>query len=742
MDHLLLQISQLVRKASDTTDPESQLREIVDSISGMFAVDVCSVYLLNEMNKPTLYASHGLISNKPVSLSEGKGLIGKAIRTKSVVNVANAAQEDEFELIPDTGELRFKSYCAVPLIKQGICLGGLVVQSIKEEVLEPHLEALLVTIAAQLVWLIPDQKVLEKDTPVNLTLSGLKGSGGLAIGVVHLLTLPSLEQVKLEMAQDNEDTLSEWLRVKSLVNDQLKAEKQQMARQSITGEVIGIFDMYQLLLDDSAFNHALQQEFELGYSLAGAVKKTVMGFVETFEAIEDEYLSSRAEDLIHLGNKIIRVIYEVKGKNHSIPDHPVVLFAREVSVSDIALFRDGQIQAILCSEGSLLSHTAILANALGIPALLGLGGQFLPEENERVIVDADNCKLIRFPSNALCKEYESFKKLQLEEFEKLKELKNLPAITQDGVRVNLLANSGLLNDLQPSLESGAEGIGLYRTEIPFMSCNAFPSEQMQVEIYKELFSVFGNQPVFVRVLDIGGDKQLPYFPIKDEQNPALGWRGIRFCLDNTAIFRIQLISILQASEGYDGLHILAPMVSSLEQIRSFKMLINESIQALEGAGHNIKMPRIGCMIEVPAAISQIPFWAKELDFISIGSNDLCQYLLSVDRNNPRVASLFDSTHPAVLHEIKRIVELVDDTSLDICLCGEMASDPRTVVILIGLGIRKLSLGAAQLPKIKKLIRSLNQEECSELVKRLLEIPTSTEIKEEIDGYLKSTQGSC
>jgi phosphotransferase system enzyme I (PtsI)/phosphotransferase system enzyme I (PtsP) len=735
MDSLLLQISQLVRKASDASDPELQLREIVDSISGMFAVDVCSVYLLNEKNEPTLYASHGLIADNPVSLSEGRGLIGKAIQSKSIVNVANAAQEDEFELVPNTGELQFKSFCAVPLIKQGNCLGGLVVQSKKEEVLAPHLEALLVTIAAQLAWLIPDQKVLEKHTPVNLTLSGLKGSGGLAIGAVHLLSLPTLEQVKVEKAPDNEDTLSEWQRVKSLVNDQLKAEKQQMAQQSLTGEVIGIFDMYQLLLEDSAFNHAIDQELGLGYSLAGAVKKTIMGFVETFEAIEDEYLSSRAEDLIHLGNKIIRVIYEVEGKIHTIPDHPVVLFAREVSVSDIALFKDGQIQAILCSEGSLLSHTAILANALGIPALLGLGTQFLPEENERVIVDADNSKLIRFPSNALCREFETLKKQQFDEFEKLKELRDLPAVTQDGIRVNLLANSGFLNDLEPSLKSGAEGIGLYRTEIPFMSCSAFPSEQEQAAIYRELFSTFGDLPVYMRVLDIGGDKQLPYFPINDEQNPALGWRGVRFCLDNTAIFRSQLVAMLQASEGYQGLHILAPMVSSLEQIRSFKSLIGESIDLLQEKGHEIKRPKVGCMIEVPAAISQIPVWAQELDFISIGSNDLCQYLLSVDRNNPRVAFLFDSNHPAVLHEIKRIVKFAESASLDICLCGEMASDPRSVVMLIGLGIKKLSLGAAQLPRIKKLIRSLNYQDCSKLVIRLSGIPTSEGIKREIDAYL-------
>lgn len=511
MDSLLLQISQLLRKASDASEPEAQLREIVESISGMFSVDVCSVYLLNEKNEPTLYASHGLFSDKPFSLAEGKGLIGKAILSRSVVNVADASKEDEFELVPSIGELRFKSFCAVPLIKQGICLGGLVVQSMKEEVLTSHLEALLVTIAAQLAWLIPNQQVLENRYSVNLTIPGLKGAAGLAVGEIHLLTLPTLEQVRVEEGADFEQTLSEWLRVKCLVKEQLENEKEQVAKSSVDGEIIGIFDMYQLLLEDSAFNHALDKELVKGLALSGAVKNTVMSFVETFEVIGDEYLASRAEDLIHLGNKIVRAIYEAEGKSYVVPDHPVILYSNEVSVSDIALFEDSQILAILCAEGSLLSHTAILANALGIPALLGLGAQLQLEENERVIVDADNSKLIRFPTDALCEEYKGLYKIQHEESEKLKELKDLPATTKDGERVSLLANSGLLNDLQPSLLSGAEGIGLYRTEIPFMSCSAFPTEAEQVAIYSELFAVFGNQPVFVRVLDIGGDKQLPYF---------------------------------------------------------------------------------------------------------------------------------------------------------------------------------------------------------------------------------------
>lgn len=738
MDSLLLQISQLLRNVSDISDPEAQLREIVDSISGMFAVDVCSVYLLNENDEPTLYASHGLNSKKPVSLSSGKGLIGKAIRTRSVINVANAEEEDEFELIPSIGEHRFKSFCAVPLIKQGICLGGLVVQSKKEEVLEEHLEALLLTLAAQLAWLIPNAKILEQSSKVNLAINGLTGSKGVVVGRVHLLSLPTLDSVKFEAESDPEKTKVEWEQVKALVKTQLAQEKSLLAQSGTSGDILGIFDIYQLLIDDSAFNYALDLELKLGLSLASGVKKTVMALVDVFESMSDEYLASRSEDMLHLGNKIIRAIDEVKGSIHTVPDRPVILFAEEVSVSDIALFGKDQVLAVLCAEGAMMSHTAILANALGIPALLGLGPQLFLEENERVIVDADNGKLIRFPTDSLCTEYRQLLKHNRIENEKLKALKNLPAITIDGTRISLLANSGLLNDLEPSLQSGAEGIGLYRTEIPFMSCSAFPSEHEQVAIYKELFSAFGGQPVFVRVLDIGGDKQLPYFPIKDEQNPALGWRGIRFCLANTSIFRSQLIAILRASIGYNGLHILAPMVSDLEQINSFKALITESIEALRAEGLQVVQPKIGCMIEVPAAISQIPLWAKELDFISIGSNDLCQYLLSVDRNNPRVAELFDPTHPAVLHEIKRIVNLAKSSQLDICLCGEMASDPRTVVLLIGFGIRKLSLGAAQLPRIKKIIRGLELNRCQEIANKALKLSSGAEIKRELDAFLNRT----
>lgn len=738
MDSLLLQISQLIRKVSDITDPEAQLREIVDSISGMFAMDVCSVYLLNEKGEPTLYASHGLNSKKPVSLSSGKGLIGKAIETRSVINVANAEKEQEFELVPSIDEHRFKSFCAVPLIKQGVCLGGLVVQSTKEEVLEAHLEALLLTLAAQLSWLIPNPKILERSSKVNLVINGLIGSKGVAVGKVHLLSLPSLETVKFEAGSDPAKTKVEWEQVKARVKMQLAEEKSLLAKSGSAEDILGIFDIYQLLIDDSAFNHSLDLELQQGFSLATGVKKTVMALVAVFESISDEYLASRSEDMLHLGNKIIRVIDEIKGSIHTVPDRPVILYAEEVSVSDIAQFGEDQVLAVVCAEGSVMSHTAILANALGIPALLGLGAQMQLDENERVIVDAENGKLIRFPTDSLCAEYRELLKHNHVENEKLKELKDLPAMTIDGTRIHLLANSGLLNDLEPSQQSGAEGIGLYRTEIPFMSCSAFPSELEQVAIYKELFSAFGNHPVFVRVLDIGGDKQLPYFPIKDEQNPALGWRGIRFCLANTSIFRSQLAAILHASAGYKGLHILAPMVSDLEQIKNFKALIVESLDVLREQGLQIEQPKIGCMIEVPAAISQIPLWAKELDFISIGSNDLCQYLLSVDRNNPRVADLFDPAHPAVLHEIKRIVDLAQNSRLDVCLCGEMASDPRTVVLLIAFGIRKLSLGAAQLPRIKKVIRGLELTRCQEIANKVLKLTSGAEIKMELDIFLNET----
>jgi phosphotransferase system enzyme I (PtsI)/phosphotransferase system enzyme I (PtsP) len=306
-------------------------------------------------------------------------------------------------------------------------------------------------------------------------------------------------------------------------------------------------------------------------------------------------------------------------------------------------------------------------------------------------------------------------------------LKDHPAITPDGFRVRLYANTGLLTDISPGLERGAEGIGLYRSEIPFMVHANFPTEEEQFQIYRNVLTAYTGKPVHMRTLDIGGDKALPYFSFT-EQNPSLGWRGIRFTLDNAPIFMTQLRAMLRASEGMDNLRVLLPMVSRVDEVDGFQELLTDACNQLAEEGHHIARPAVGIMVEVPAAVALLPFIARRIDFISIGSNDLAQYLLAVDRNNPRVSGMFDNLHPAVIHEIHRITTEARQFDLPVGLCGEMASDPLAVVLLLGMGVDTLSMNAFNLLRIKWLIRSMPRTVAEKVLERALDLEHEDEIR--------------
>lgn len=740
MDNVVFQISKLINRVSNEVDPEKQIKLIVDSISDLFSIDVCSLYLLNEKREPTLYATHGLKADHPISLGEGKGLIGRVISSKHLINVANAATEKGYELIPSTGEQAFKSYCGVPLVRQGESVGGLVVQNRREEKLSEDYEALLVTMAAHLAAIVPNVMLLKGKGKkrLNLRINGVKGAPGIAVAPVYTLSSVSLDQIQAGQCKDVNAELAQWVSLREKVVLSLNEEKELLSESLGDSSISGIFDAYRMLLLDPALNMMIESEITSGANILTALKRALYSYADSFRAMDDSYLAARADDLLHLGNKIL-AIYNgpVKREDTDLPKKPVILLGSDISVTDIARFPTGVIAGIVCVNGSYLSHTAVLANALGIPAVLGIGRNNRFVQGERIVLDADNACVIQNPSKAICNEYRRAGKKNSKEVEQLKQLKGLPAETVDGVQIRLMANSGLVNDIKPSVDSGAEGIGLYRTEIPFMTCQAFPTEDEQVQIYSQIFSAFPDNPIYMRVLDIGGDKQLPYFPIQDEMNPALGWRGIRFGLDNAHLLLTQIRSMLLSAGMSGELNILIPMVSAKEQIQAFKLLVGNALEQLEEEGISVKPPKIGCMIEVPAAISQIPFWAEELDFVSIGSNDLSQYLLSVDRNNARVASLYDPLHPAVVHEVNRAVTNAKAAGLPISLCGELASEPLAVVLLIGMGLSSLSLGAAYLPKIKKLIRMIDSKDAHAVLQQALTLHTTQEIRDCVKGYMET-----
>ena len=447
-----------------------------------------------------------------------------------------------------------------------------------------------------------------------------------------------------------------------------------------------------------------------------------------FEKSEDPYMQARSEDIRNIGQRILNRLLERDSQVTEAPDEALVLGGDRISIADLASYPIERIKALICTSGSALSHTAIVANALGIPAVMGLDSLELEHhQGAKLIIDGNRAECIVNPPAVLLAEYKRAIAEEQRFMRDLDRLRDQPAITLDGTKITLLTNTGLMADATPGLQRGAEGVGLYRSEIPFMLHNSFPTEQEQYQIYNSVLKAYAPRPVSMRTLDIGGDKQLPYFEIT-ESNPYLGWRGIRFTLDNTQLMVSQIRAMLKAHAEHGNLQILVPMVSRVDEITTVKEIIENAIVSLRRDGIEVTAPKLGIMIEVPSAILLLPKLAPYIDFVSVGSNDLTQYLLAVDRNNPRVSGLFDNMHPAMLIALEWIIKQCRALDLPVSLCGEMASEPVAVLMLIALGYNRLSLSAYNIPKIKLLVRSINRSDLLPILAKARKCQSESEIR--------------
>ncbi len=730
MKNLVLELTRIVQAVAMVESPEEQVKLIVDSISEYTSADVCSLYRMNDQLEMHLLASHGLDMPGKVVIPAGKGLVGRVAQTKHTINLGDAASHPDFYYVQGSQEEFYKSFCGVPLVRNGKVIGALVVQSALAEPFNPESEAMLLTLASQLAFIVSNLPSSTSHSEKNLRASGIRGAPGVGIGRVILCDSDELAQVADASCEDIEGTIAIWRNLLLEVGSEIDSERKALGDE-LSDSVAAIFDAYQMLLADRSFTNMVEKEIRAGHWLPGALRLTVHYFAGLFRAMEDPYLRARHEDIQHLGNKLYRA-WRGGSAEHSSFTEPVVLIAPQVSVSAIASVPPELLAGVISFEGSSLSHTAVLANAMGVPAVMGVGEIKGIHSGGLVIVDGNEAHIIFNPTKVVAAEYRRILRREKKLVAKLDQLRDLPAITRDEHRVQLLTNTGLLADITPGLNSGAEGVGLYRTEIPFMVRDSFPTEEEQVQVYRKVAEAYLGKPVYMRTLDIGGDKQLPYFPITNEENPALGWRGVRFTLDNIQLLMTQVRAMIRAFIDHDQLHILLPMVSSTFEVDTFIQLLDDACLQLQEEGLEVIRPKIGVMIEVPAAITQLHFWHKKIDFVSIGSNDLSQYLLSLDRNNSRVAPRYDHVHPAVLHEIKRVVNTAKRYNLPLSVCGEMASDPVAVVLLLGMGVRKLSMSAAKLPQIKWLIRSLSMAEAEALLKRVMKVDNVERIRQKVN----------
>lgn len=733
---VLLTLTRIVQAAAETERPAEQVELIVAGIQREMTVDVSSLYLADDNGDMALVASRGLGSAAvgEATIPAGRGLVGLVASSRHALNLIDPGAHPAYHYLPGSEEEQYRTFFGVPLVRAGNVVGVLVVQRREPVKLTEEEAAFLVTLSTQLAMVVANWRDwYDEDELVSRRFRGIKGSPGIGIGRVYTCSDFELFNVVDGHCDDPAETSRQWRNLLGRVRNEVR-EEQHALGDSVSREVAGIFDAYQMLLADSALQGHVEDGIRQGLDLATALKWAIQHYAELFLAMDDPYLRTRYEDIHHLGNRLYTAWRQDGDQRSGLPPGPLVLVGSQVSVSDIAAIPREQLEAIVCFQGSALSHTAVLANALGVPAVLGLGDIKGIENGADILVDGNQARVILNPEPVLLEEYRQIAEGERHLKGRLAELRDLPAVTLDGARVKLYANSGLTADISPGLANGAEGLGLYRTEIPFMISQTFPSEDEQYLLYRHVMEAYQGKPVHMRTLDIGADKPLPYFPI-EEENPVLGWRGIRFCLDNTALLMTQLRAMLRAAEGIGNQRILLPMVSAARELKQFHQILNAALQQLEDEGQAVQRPQVGIMVEVPAAISQLPKWREHIDFVSIGSNDLSQYITAVDRNNARVSAAYDHLHPSVLEEIRRITRTADELDLPLSLCGEMSSDPAAVVLLVGMGIRTLSLSAAQLPRIKWLIRAIDTADAQRLVQDALALDDSNDIRALVSAYL-------
>jgi phosphotransferase system enzyme I (PtsP) len=739
---MLEQLRAIVQEVNAAKDLQSALDIIVHRVRESLKTQVCSVYLLDtDLNSHVLMASEGLkkASVGHVSLEVGEGLVGLVAKHAEPINLRDASLHPSFHYLKETGEEDFHAFLGVPIIHHRSVLGVLVVQHEDKRRFDEAEEAFLITLSAQLAGVIAHAEAtgaIEGMSPSGQKTSdtvfpGVSGSSGVAIGEVVVIFPPAdLSQIPNRRPRDIDQEIEFFNSCLESVRTDIKDIHNRLAGH-VAEEERQLFDVYLHMLDDDALGNEVVERIKLGNWAQGSLAYVANEHVRTFEMMNDAYLSERSVDIKDLCS---RVLFYLQQKETVVTEYGdnTILVSEELTPSMLVEVPKEKLKGLISVKGSGNSHVAILARTMGIPTVMGaVDLPFNKLEGKEVIVDGYKGEVITNPSDQLRIRFQNTIEEQNQLIAGLEGLKDLPCETADNHRVSLWVNTGLMTDVMQSLDQGAEGIGLFRTEVPFLLSERFPSEQEQTEIYREQLEAFAPKIVTMRTLDIGGDKSLSYFPI-DEENPFLGWRGIRVTLDHPEIFMAQVRAMLRASIGLENLQIMLPMISNIHEVNSANQLIKKAYRELIQEGHNVKFPPVGVMIELPAAVYQTRALAKLVDFISVGSNDLTQYLLAVDRNNPRVANLYTAFHPAVLAALQQVVILAQAEGKTVSICGEMAGDPGAAVLLVAMGFDILSMNASSLLKVKSVVRSISLDAAQDLLDQVMQMDDAQMIRSAVD----------
>ncbi|MBX9586462.1 MAG: phosphoenolpyruvate--protein phosphotransferase [Gammaproteobacteria bacterium] len=736
---MLKALRRIVQKVNATKDIGEALSIVVRLVKENTSADACSIFIVDpERGDYVLAATEGLNPELifKTRIKYGEGLVGLVGERGEPINLDRAPEHPNFHVIPDSGEEKFPAFLGVPLTHSRELMGVLTVQQEDPTQFDESEESFLITLCAQLSGIIAHAQVMgtlwETDVaPSSIlreaTYSGLPSAPGVGIGTaVAVFPLTDLDAVPERVAENiaEEEQLLDHAFAEAIKEI---SRLHEMMGSSLPDEELGLFEAYLHVLESNSFITKIKNVIQSGVWAQGALKNVITQYVNTFEEMDDSYLRERATDFRDLGQRILFHLQAQEKKTIQFPER-TILIGEEVTPSVLAEVPEDRLVGVVSIKGSSNSHVAILARAMGIPVVMGVTGMPVAKCDEcQIIIDGYYGQVYVNPSATVTEEFERLSREEKQLDSELEELRDLPAETLDGYVTSLYVNTGLMSDVGRSLSVGAEGVGLHRTEVPFMARDRFPTEEEQRIIYRQLLKAFSPRAVMMRTLDVGGDKPLPYFPI-EEKNPFLGWRGIRITLDHPDIFLVQIRAMMRANQGFDNLQVMLPMVSTIAEVEEARRLFVQAHEELCDEGENVTMPAFGVMIEVPSAVYLSREIAKRVDFVSIGSNDLTQYILAVDRSNARVAGLYDPLHPAVLHAMMYVVSNVHKEGKRVSLCGELSGDPIAVPILIAMGFDALSLSAARLPRVKWVIRTFTMSKARKLLEEVLAMDDPIEIR--------------
>jgi phosphotransferase system enzyme I (PtsP) len=760
----LLLLEDIGTAIRDSGDIRSTLARITSLVADHLDMEVCSLYRVSEDGQQlVLLANKGLDRGSVGSVTMGinEGLTGFAMQKGEPVMAIDALAHPRYKYFPETGEERYHSFLGVPILDKRRSLGVLVVQTSRRRRFTRDEVRLLKAVVVPVGGLLVQLSLLEsletkeeerrgyqrrmldavkrlqtyerqqgsarKAQPVTaVRLTGWPAVPGFGIGRAHVLTPNVSFSSRPERRSRSPKT--EARRFRQAISRSIEELERLKERVQVSCPEIDatLFDAQSMMLDDDSFAGRVEAHIQAGLSAETALDRVVNEMVESFAELENAYMQDRAFDIKDIGQRVLRNLLGVAERDRFFAS-AVVLVAPVLSLSDILLIEREQVKGIVMSTGGVTSHASILAKSLEIPTVVGVERLEEIREGQHLVVDGNAGTVYVNPSQEVLREYDRLKHEYQAFNRELDSLRTQPAVTRDGHTVGLGANIGLLGDLEVARRHGADRVGLYRTEIAFLSHRDFLTESEQVTLYERVVRG-AEMPITIRTLDLGADKYPPYLHVPHEANPFLGWRSIRISLEMTEMFKVQLRAIMRAS-AHGSVRIMFPMISSVEEIRRAKALLEEAREELRREGHAFDegIP-VGIMVEVPSAVHIADQLIQEVDFFSIGTNDLIQYLLAVDRSNRKVASLYEPLHPAVLRAVATTVQCAFRAGKPVSLCGEMAADPVCTLVLVGLGLRDLSMSAFFIPVIKRLVRAIEMKTAVELAQEVRNLSTVKEVK--------------